>query len=131
MWRSATQQIITLSSSEAKWVALSNTDKKVMPVSQLLTNIISQVHFPNTVNVDDMGAIFISWNGTMTSRTRHNVKYKYVNENIINGMVKIIFMKSKDNYVDAFMENFSRGLNQIQSSRFVSMKKFGTYCCNE
>ncbi len=66
-WRSKAQQSVTLSSSEAEWVALSEAVKEVIFVSQLLTSMKIHVQYPIIVQVDNVGAIFMAQKFTTTS----------------------------------------------------------------
>ena len=110
-----------LSSSEEEWVALSEVIKEVMLVSQLLTSMKIQVQYPIIVCVDNVGAIFMAQNITTSSRTKHvDILYKYVNEFIEDGVVKIIFVKSKENDADLFTKNLSGELHSMHSSKLVS-----------
>ena len=80
-WRSKAQRSVTLSSSEAEWVALSEAVKEVIFVSQLLTSMKIHVQHPIIVRVDNVGAIFMAQNVTTTSQTKHvDIRYKFVNE---------------------------------------------------
>ena len=59
------------------------------------------VKYPVTVRVDTVGAIFIASNITTTCHTKHvDIRYKYVNEYVEDGVVKIVFVKSADNDSD-------------------------------
>ena len=70
-----------LSSSEAEWVALSETVKEVMFVIRLLRSMKILVKLPATVRVDMIEAIFMTRNITTTLHTKHvDIRYKYVNE---------------------------------------------------
>ncbi len=64
-WKS--KQSVTLSSSEAERVALSEAVKEVIFVSQLLTSMKIHVQYPVIVQVDNVGAIFMAQNVTTTS----------------------------------------------------------------
>ena len=120
-WRSKGQRSVTLSSSEAEWVALSETVKEVMFVSQLLTGMKIQVQYPIIVRVDNVGAIFMAKNVTTTSRTKHvDVRYKYVNEFVEDGIVKILFVKSKENDADLFTKNLSGELFAAHAKKLVT-----------
>ena len=122
-WRSKAQKCVTLSSSEAESIALSEAVKEIMFVLQLLENIEIPVKLPITVNVDNVGAIFMSKNVTTTSRTKHvHVRTRYVNEYQEDGVIKIIFVKSADNDSDILTKNmtsdgFIRHANKIVKAR--------------
>ena len=85
-WRSKSQKSVSLSSSEAKYITLSEAVKEVMFVAQLLESIQMVVKCPVMVRVDNVGAIFMASNITTTSHTKHvDIWYKYVNEYVKDG----------------------------------------------
>ena len=105
-WRSKAQRSVTLSSSEAEWIALSEATKEVMFVLQLLESMHIRVQLPITVRVDNIGAIWMSQNVNTSSRTKHvDIRTKYVNEYCEDGVLKIIFVKSVDNDSDIMTKN--------------------------
>ena len=53
---------VTLSSSEAEFVALSEAAKEVKFVYQLMMSISLKVRLPIVIRVDNIGAIFMSRN---------------------------------------------------------------------
>eukprot|EP00956_Cyclotella_meneghiniana_P000877 scaffold1009_cov67-Cyclotella_meneghiniana.AAC.1 len=88
-WRSKAQRSVTLSSSEAEWVALSEAVKEIMFVLQLLESMKIKVKLPVTVRVDNVGAIFMSKNISTSNRTKHvDIRTKYVNEYVEDGIIK-------------------------------------------
>ncbi len=94
-WKSHSQKSVTLSLSEAKFVALSEAVKEVKFVVQVLQSIGIEVELPVVVRVDNVGAIFIAENVTTSQRTKHiDVRYHYVREFVEDGFVKIIFVRT-------------------------------------
>ena len=70
---------------------------------------------PIIVRVDNVGAIFMAENVTATSRTRHvDARYHFVREFIEDGYIKIVFVKSGDNYSDGFTKNVTQDVYQKQ-----------------
>ena len=50
------------------------------------------------VKLDNVDAIFMTSSITTTSHTKHvDIRYKYVNENVEDGIVNTIFIKSAEN----------------------------------
>ena len=72
-WQSQSQKSVSLSSSEAEYIALSETAKGVMFIIQLLGSMKKSVKYPAMVRVDNVGATFMPSNITTTSVTRHVV----------------------------------------------------------
>ena len=107
-WKSKSQRSITLSSSEAEYVALSEAAKEIKFIYQLLQSIGIEVELPITVRVNNIGAIFMSENTLTSGWTKHvDVRYRYMNEMVLNGFLKIQFLKTEENVADVFTKNVS------------------------
>jgi len=61
-WKSCVQRSVTLSSSEAEFVALSEATKEIKFIVQVLLSIGIEVMLPVIVCIDNVGAI--SWQRT-------------------------------------------------------------------
>jgi hypothetical protein len=110
-WRSNGQRSVTLSSTEAEWVAFSDAVKEIMFVMQLLESLKLSVAIPIVVRVDNIGAKFMAENVTTTSRTKHvDIRYKFVNEYVEDGIIKIIFVRSQNNTSDIMTKNLGGDL---------------------
>jgi Reverse transcriptase (RNA-dependent DNA polymerase) len=108
LWKSKLQRTVALSSSEAEYYAISEAAKEIRFVYQILDSMGIKITLPIIVNVDNVGAIFMTENVTATSRTRHvDARYHYVREFVAEGFLKIIFVKSADNKSDMFTKNVS------------------------
>ena len=105
---------MSLSSSEAEWIALSEAVKEILFVSQLMDKLGLNVKKPIKVFVDNMGAVFMSKNTTQTKRTKHidvrtSFIYEHVNE---TGTCEVVFVRSEDNFSDIFTKNVSCDINK-------------------
>ena len=122
-WRSKGQKSVTLSSSEAEFVALSEAAKEIKFVVQILQSMKIPVRIPVVVRVDNVGAIFMTENVTTSNRTRHvDIRYHFVREFVEDGFIKIIFVKTADNDADIFTKNvngetYDRHAKKFQSDR--------------
>jgi len=108
LWRLKAQVSVSLSSSEAEYVSLSEAAKEVKFVYMILTSLGLKVKTPIVVRVDNVGAIFNSENISTTSRSKHvDIRYRFVNE----------FLKTEDNLSDGFTKNISGDIyeNHINS----------------
>ena len=70
-WRSKGMKSVTLSLSEAECVALLEAAKEIKFVHQLLIGVGVKVELPIIVRVDNLGAIFMSENVSVSQRTKH------------------------------------------------------------
>ena len=72
--------------------------KEMMFVIQPLGSMKIAVECPVMVRVDNVGAIFMESNITTTCHTKHmDIRYKYVNECVDDGVVMIAFAYSVEN----------------------------------
>lgn len=105
-WRSRGQKSVTLSSSEAEYVALSEVCAEILFVKQLCEFLNMKVKLPIQVMVDNVGAIFLSQNQSVNQRTRHiDVRYHFLREHVENGTIEVNFVRSEDNIADLFTKN--------------------------
>ena len=79
-WQSKGQKLVTLSSTEAEYISLSETAKEVKFVYQVLNSMGISVKLPITIRVDNVGAIFMAENPGISQRTKHvDVRLTFVN----------------------------------------------------
>jgi len=123
-WRSKGERSVTLSSTEAEYVAISEAVKEIKFVYQLLMSMKINVELPIVVRVDNIGAIYLSENATTSGRTKHvDTRYHYVHEYIEGKFIKIIFVRSEDNDSDIFTKNTSGELHAKHTSKMTSQRK--------
>lgn len=122
-WKSKSQQGVTLSSSEAEFVALSEAAKEIKFIVQVLLSMGIPVHFPITVRVDNMGAIFMSENVNTSQRTKHiDIRYHFIREFVLDGYIQIIFVRTIDNDADIFTKNLTEELHKRHSTKMLTEK---------
>ena len=108
-WRSRGQKSVSLSSSEAEYVALSECVKDVRFVMKIMRELGMEPPIPVVVRIDNVGAMFMAENNTTSQRTRHiDIRYKWVAEFIEAGDIDAVFVKTADNDADIFTKNTSR-----------------------
>ena len=106
-WKSRSQKHVTLSSTEAEYVACSETCMAMMHIKQLIEFMGIDIESPMTLRMDNIGAMYLANNAT-SSRTRHiDTRYHYVRELVdeTNPAIKIEFCKSEDNKADIYTKN--------------------------
>jgi hypothetical protein len=126
-WKSKGQKGVTLSSSKAKFVALFEAAKEVKFVFQVLRSMGVKVGLPIIVCVDNVGAIFIGTNVTVSQRSKHiDTQYHFVREYVQDGFICIIFVRTKDNVGDISTKILSGDLHSHHASKIVGEKQDGT-----
>ena len=82
---------------------------------QLLGSMRISVKYTVRVRVDNIGAIFMASNITTMSHTnRMGIRYKYANEYVEDGIVKIIFKPAENDSI-ILPKNFSADLDEKHS----------------
>jgi hypothetical protein len=123
-WKSKAQRSVTLSSSEAEFVALSEAAKEIKFVVQVLLSMGIPVKIPIIVRVDNVGAIFMAENVTTSTRTKHvDVRYHFVREFVEEGFIKIIFVGTKNNDLDIFTKNTSGEIHDEHTKKLMGTKE--------
>jgi hypothetical protein len=123
-WKSKSQKSVTLSSSEAEFVSLSEGAKEIKFIAQVLITMGIALKLPVIVRVDNVGAIFMAENVTTTGRTKHvDIRYHYVREFVEDGFVKIIFVRTAENYADQFTKNVTGSIYDAHVKTFLGSKE--------
>jgi hypothetical protein len=118
-WRSKGQKGVTLSSSEAEYVAMSEAVKKIHFIYFLLKGMRVDAKLLIIVRCDNVGAIFMAENSSSGIRTRHiDTRYHFVHENVEDGLIKIDFVKSRTNDADMFKKNVGKEAYEKHVNKF-------------
>jgi len=101
-WRSHGQKGVTLSTTEAEYVAFSEVVKEILFILYLLRHMKIEV----CVNVDNIGAIFLAENQNSSDCTKHvDICYHFIRQYIKEGTIMIEFVRSSENDSDIFTKN--------------------------
>ena len=120
MWTSRQQPNVALSSAEAEWYSASLAVKEIVFVVQILLSMGIPVELPIVVNVDNMGALFMSRNSTSSIRTRHvDCRRWYTQSFVDDKIVTMEFVCSEGNYSDSFTKNVKPEVYEAHTHKFV------------
>ena len=90
---------------------------------QLLRIIKIAIKYPVMVRDDNIGAIFMTSNITTTCHTKHvDIRCKYINEFVKDGIVKRVFVKSAENDSNILTKILSTNLHEKHSKKMVVEK---------
>ena len=114
-WISKGQPIVTELSTEDEYVALSDGSKETTCITNLLTEV-TNVIMPSLLSEDDTGAIFLSKNPHVGSRTKHiDVLYHFViREKVKAGAIKVSYVNTLKNPADLLSKNVTQKLHDAQ-----------------
>jgi hypothetical protein len=120
LWRSQGQKTVALSSTEAEYYACSEAAKEIKFLVQVLESLNLDIVKPIIVHIDNIGAMFVAENPSATKNTRHiDARYHFIREYIIDGVIKIIFVNSKNNKADIFTKNVTSEIYEEHVDDFI------------
>ena len=109
-----------LSTTEAKYMALSEVIKELRFIVPLLQTMNVEVELPITVHVDNVGAIWLSNNRTTSDRTNHiDIRTSFEKEYQEDGEIIIKSVKSEDKEADIFTKNTTNAIFQNHQKKLV------------
>lgn len=121
-WGSRSQKNVTMSSTEAEYVEISDVCKEIMYAIYVLEFLGTKVNFPVKIYVDNVGAIYIA-NNNVTRRTKHiDVRYHIIREHIEDGIIKLQFIRSDENLSDIFTKNVFENTYLRMSGHFMTRR---------
>jgi hypothetical protein len=118
---SKSQPSVTLSSTEAEYVAASMCATEVKFVQMLLEELMPTViSRPATLFEDNTGAMFLMENQAVGSRTKHiDIRWHHMRE-MMSGddpRLRIVFTRSEDNFADVETKNVTEAIHKDLADR--------------
>ena len=108
-WKSTQQKNVTLSSTEAEYVAAATTVKEVIWIRSFLKELGFEQKGPTKVYEDNQGAIAIGNNPAHHQRCKHiDVKYHFLREKVADGMIELVYTKTEDMLADQMTKAIAR-----------------------
>ena len=108
-WATQKQRIIALSSTEVKYMALTEFSKHAKWMLSLLEQLHFMVDLPINIFSDSLGARSIASNNVFHKRMKHiYIKHHYVWEKIADGTLAINEVNTKDNLADILTKALPR-----------------------
>jgi hypothetical protein len=102
-WSSRRQPCISLSTTEAEFVAASETVKEAILLKLLLTEIDNNGDKPIPILCDNDSTIKLVKNNQFHQRTKHiEIRHYFVRENQEDGEIEVSYVPTQDNLADIF-----------------------------
>ncbi|KAK0572833.1 hypothetical protein LWI29_037938 [Acer saccharum] len=99
-WMSQLQKIVTISTIEAEYVAVTESSKEMIWLQSLLT----ELRFDQVMNVlhsNNQSAIYLAKNSAFHSRTKHiDLRYHFIRSLIEEGVLKLVKIAGSKNLAD-------------------------------
>lgn len=109
-WSSKKQPIITLSSTEAEYVALTHSSKDILWIHKFLSELSSIFSFnlPTTLFCDNQGAIRLSKDSTFHARTKHiDIHFHFIRQTVSSGNVSLKYCPTSDMIANIFTKSLT------------------------
>ena len=101
MWSSRRQDVVSMSITEAEYIACSEAAKDSQWIRQLLLELGKGKGIIPTLHTDNEAALKLTKTQTFHRRTRHiEHRFHYIRELVDQGIIRIIGIKGKDNPAD-------------------------------
>jgi hypothetical protein len=108
-WKAARQGGVTLSSSEAEFVAASQAGKEVLYLRALLKGFACPQARPTEIWEDNASCILMSENPTNRERSRHvDVRVHFLRDMVRDGAVKLVKCAGPKNVADALTKSLPK-----------------------
>jgi hypothetical protein len=100
-WSSKRQELVTLSTTEAKYVAQTHAAKEALWLSMLRSEVLGRPLAPLTLYADNQGAIALACNDRFHARTKHiNIRYHFIRELVEQKKILLAYVPSVSNVAD-------------------------------
>ena len=102
-WLSKKQPIVTLSTCEAEYVALSTATQEAVWIKRLLSDFHVSQKQATIIMEDNQGAICIAKNPVVQARTKHiDIRHHYIREAVSDGTVSLQYCPTEEMIADIF-----------------------------
>jgi hypothetical protein len=108
-WISKKQSSISLSSTEAEYIATAECCTQVEWMKQTLQDIKIVFEEPTTIHCDNTSTISLSKNPVQHSKSKHiPIKYHYLRDQAENKNIKLEYVPTQEQVADIFTKPLSR-----------------------
>jgi hypothetical protein len=108
-WSSKKQSLVSLSSTEAEYVAQTHAAKEGIWLRNFVSEIRGEEKKPVTISCDNQGAIALAKDNKFHARTKHiDLRYHFIREAVEDGKIKVKYVPTEDNVSDIFTKALPR-----------------------
>lgn len=108
-WTSRRQQSVSVSTTEAEYIAASEACKEAIWLTQLLSDLDERCNRPVELYLDNQSAIRLIKNPEMHTRAKHiSVRYHFIRELYEKGDINVTYVNTNDQEADIFTKALHR-----------------------
>jgi len=102
-WASVKQSIVTLSSTEAEYVATTTTACQTVWMRRILKELLHEQREPTHIFCDNKSAIALSRNHVFHKKSKHiDTRYHFIRELVSNNEIYMEFCRLEDQFAEIF-----------------------------
>ena len=111
------QELVTLSTTEAEYVAATHAAKKAIWLRHLLTELFGSIDAPTVLFSNSKLAICLAHDSHFHARTKHiDIQYHFIRYIIEVGTIKLVYCPTDDMTADAL----TKALPSVKAKHFAS-----------
>ncbi|KAF7367236.1 Retrovirus-related Pol polyprotein from transposon TNT 1-94 [Mycena sanguinolenta] len=108
-WSSKKQPLVTLSTTESEYVALTHASKNLLWLRKIIAELFQPITKPTTLFSDNQAAIVLTKDGAFHARTKHiDNRFHFIRQTVTNGHAVISYCPTNDMIADIFMKSLAR-----------------------
>ena len=113
------QTIVTLSSTEAEFIALTHAAKGALWLQHFITKVFQPLDSPIQIYSDNQSAITIMYSNQMHARTKHfDIRLYFLRDTIENKKVTLEYLPTKQLVADILTKGLLSPRTQVLSQKF-------------
>jgi hypothetical protein len=117
-WGSKKQATVSLSSTEAEYIAISEATKEAIWLRRLLIDFGAECKAPTIVYEDNQGCILLTRNPEFHARTKHiEIRYHFCLERVESGEIDVKYLDTSKMVADVLTKSLSR----LKHEEFIKM----------
>jgi ribonuclease HI len=116
-WSSKKQELVTLSTAEAEYVAATYAAKEALWLRRFIGEVFQPFTNPVTLYSDSQSAIALTKDGSYHARTKHiDIRYHFIRYVVQNGSINLIYCPTDDMTADIL----TKPLPNIKAKHFAT-----------
>ena len=116
-WSSKRQDTISLSTTEAEYIALTHAAKEAIWFRNLLSELFGPIVEPILINSDNQSAIALAKDDRFHARTKHiDIRYHFIRYVIEEGKIRLTYCPTEDMIADIF----TKALPSLKAKHFAA-----------
>ena len=116
-WSSKKQELVTLSTAEAEYIAATHAAKEAIWLRRLLTELFGSIDAPTVLFSDSKSAICLAHDGHFHAQMKHiDIRYHFIHYIIEAGTIKLVYCPMDDMTADVL----TKALPSVKAKHFAS-----------